>query len=241
LAALGERDLVGLREHLDQLEADGVISRTFRRLDPDRQGAVIDALLEEAAEHGPTGLAVKRVAARAGVATGSLYQYFPRRDGMLDFAVDVVARTMARAIGSFAPMLAALPLREGLEAFLAGGVAWSRELGPAADFFARCAYQGEPRYQLRLVEPVGRALRELLLAILGAARERGELRADLELEVAARFVQATTTVVGDAELLPHLATYLQLFDETHPPARVRREVVDLVLRAVAPSSSEEGP
>ena len=59
-----------------QFEQDGLVTRTFRRLDAERQQAVVHAILAEASEKGPALLNIKKVAHRASVSWGSLYQYF---------------------------------------------------------------------------------------------------------------------------------------------------------------------
>ena len=58
-----------------EFEQAGLVTRTFRRLDPQRQQAVLVAILDEAIEKGPAAINIKQVAERAGVAIGSLYQY----------------------------------------------------------------------------------------------------------------------------------------------------------------------
>jgi len=92
-----------------QLEQQGLVTRTFRRLDPERQQAVINAILAEAAEMGPADLNIKRVAERAGVSIGSLYQYFGSRAGLMDFTVTLVVQSVVDSFNSFRPYLAALP------------------------------------------------------------------------------------------------------------------------------------
>jgi AcrR family transcriptional regulator len=69
---------------------------------------------------------IKRVAERAGVSVGSLYQYFYNREGMLDFAVELCTRYVKEAFDQFRPYLSALPLRQALEYYLTGGIEWSR-------------------------------------------------------------------------------------------------------------------
>jgi AcrR family transcriptional regulator len=44
--------------------------------------AVVDAAIAELAEHGHAGLTTNRVAERAGVSIGSLYQYFPNKEAI---------------------------------------------------------------------------------------------------------------------------------------------------------------
>src|SRR5512136_2512922 len=105
--------------HILQLEQEGRVTRTFRRLDPERQQAVITAILDEADEKGPAAINIKRVAERAGVSIGSLYQYFNNRDGLLAFAVELSVRLVRDAFNQYRAVLAAMPLREALAAYLA--------------------------------------------------------------------------------------------------------------------------
>ena len=100
-----------IHTHILRLEQQGLVTRTFRRLDPERQQAVITAILEEANEHGPTSINIKRVAERAGVSTGSLYQYFNSREGLLKFAVEMVVRLVADAFNEYSSLLSSMPLR----------------------------------------------------------------------------------------------------------------------------------
>lgn len=220
-----------------RLESQGKVTRTFRRLDPERQLAVIESVFAEAAEHGPQAMQIKRVAERAGVAVGSLYQYFPHREGMLDVAVEVTARFLTAALDDAVPMMGQLPLREGLTAFLSGGVEWSTANAGLLGFFARCAYAGTPGFEETLVRPIARAMSRLLRALLEGAAARGELRPGLDVDVATRLTLTLCVAVGDAELLPHLNAYYRLFDPDHPSQRIREATVDFLLRAIGADPS----
>ena len=87
-------DWTQLQAHILQLEQQELVTRTFRRLDPPRQQAILQAILDEAAEKGPTDVNIKEVARRAGVSVGSLYQYFGSRETLLAFAVELGVRMM---------------------------------------------------------------------------------------------------------------------------------------------------
>nr|WSY56431.1 TetR/AcrR family transcriptional regulator [Streptomyces sp. NBC_00886] len=216
-----------------RLAADGKVSRTFRRLDPPRQMAVIEALLSDAAEHGVDAVNVRRVARAAGVSVGSLYQYFPHREGMLEFAAKAGAGFLTAALDAYRPQMAALPLREGLLAYLTFGVEWSRGYAGLLGFFARTAYQGVPGYGEVLVRPVAASMRGLLAALLDGARERGELRPGVDVPTAVRLIHAMTINLGDTQLLPFLNDYLQLFDDDHPPTAICTAAVEFMLDAIA--------
>ncbi len=215
------------------LEGRGLVTRTFRRLDPDRQQAVINAIMTEAAERGPAEINIKQVAARAGVSVGSLYQYFGSREKLLEFSVELVTRLVTGMFGDYAPMLAEMPLADGLAAYLQGGLEWaeSSEAG-LVRFFAKAAYQGDSILGDSVVKPLGGAMRGMVQAMMEEAQRRGELREDVDLEAVGRVVNALLVVLGDAQLLPYLNSYFQLYDEAMTPERVLSACLDLVMRGV---------
>src|SRR5512146_298553 len=137
---MSEADWLTLQPYISQLEQEGKVTRTFRRLDPERQEAVFNAIIAEAAEKGPAFLNIKEIARRAGVSVGSLYQYFPNRDGLLDFAVELCTRSTVAMFKEYAPMMAAMSLKDALQAYLMGGIEWSQAATGLVRFFGRAAY-----------------------------------------------------------------------------------------------------
>lgn len=222
-----------LQTHILTLEEQGLVTRTFRRLDPDRQQAVIQAILDEAAEKSPTALNIKQVAERAGVAVGSLYQYFGNRDNLLAFAVELCVHQMTDLFEMSRPYLMEMSLREALIAYLTYGIEWSQTQQGFIQFFGRAAYHGDLEMADKVVRPVAQAMREMLQEMLVSAARRGELRADIDVEAAARVVNVLTIAVGDAQLLPYLNNYFQVTDERFPLERVIRALIDLVMNGIA--------
>src|SRR5512138_462353 len=196
--------------YISQLEQEGIVTRTFRRLDPDRQEAVFNAILEEAAEKGPASLNIKEVARRAGVSVGSLYQYFPSRDGLLNFAIELCTRSTIAMFREYTPMMAAMPLKDALQAYLIGGLEWGQTALGLVRFFGRAAYQGDPDLAEQVVRPIATVMRETMHEILTQAQARGEIRSDVNIETATRVMNALMIVIGDSQLLPYLNTYFQV-------------------------------
>ena len=223
---------------LPELEQAGLITRTFRRLDPDRQRAILDAILEEAAERGPTSVSIKGIARRAGVSVGALYTYFGSRDGLLAFAVQVCVRSMTQLVEAAGPELAAMPVRQALTAYVTGGLEWSRTTAALVAYFARGAYQGDPAVVDEVVRPVAEAMRATIGSILAAARARGELRPGLDLEATSRVVHALTVVVCDAQLLPYLNVYVQVVGDDVAPQRALAAAVDLIMSGIGAPTDE---
>jgi AcrR family transcriptional regulator len=214
------------------LEQQGKITRTFRRLDPGRQHQILDAILIEAAEKGPAALNIKAVAERGGVAVGSLYQYFPDRDGMLDFAIDLCVRYLSEMFALSRPYLLTMPLAEALKSYLSFGLEWGQTETGLVRFFGRAAYQGDPDLAERLVRPIAIVMRDLLRDLLVQAAARGEIHPDVDLEAAARLVNVLVIAVGDSQFLPYLNTYFQVSGDSMPPERVLDAVLPLILRGI---------
>jgi AcrR family transcriptional regulator len=74
-----------------------------------RSQATVEAVLEAAAQvferHGYTEGTTNRIAERAGVSIGSLYQYFPNKDAIL---IEVSRRHVAEGMSALAPHLQSL-------------------------------------------------------------------------------------------------------------------------------------
>ena len=221
-----------IHAHILQLEQDGLVTRTFRRLDPDRQEAVLSAILAEAIEKGPTSLNIKLVAARAGVSIGSLYQYFGNRDGLMTFTVELCGRYIQDTFAQYRDLLIAMPLGDGLAAYLMGGVYWGETQRALMQFFARAAYHGESELQDSIVRPLATQMRELVTEMLTQAQARGEVRADVNLDVTARLVNTLMIALGDAQLLPYLNVYYQVYAETTSPEKVVKVVVPMLFDGI---------
>jgi AcrR family transcriptional regulator len=206
-------DWTNFHPYIQQLEQEGKVTRTFRRLDSTRQQAVINAILEEATEKGPASLNIKEIARRADVSVGSLYQYFPNRDGLLDFAVELCVRYTTNMFDMSRPFLQAMPLKDALQAYLAYGIEWGRTETGLVRFFGRAAYQGDPALIERLVRPVAESMRKITFEILEGAVQRGEIHPEVDLESASRLINGLMIVVGDSQMLPYLNTYFQITDE----------------------------
>lgn len=226
-------DLFNFPAYIQQLESDGKVSRTFRRLDPARRQAVVNAILEEATDKGPASMNIKEIARRADVSIGSLYQYFPNRDGLLDFAIDLCVRYMTGMFEMSGPYLKAMPLRQALRAYLSVGIEWGKTEVGLVRFFGRAAYQGDPIMTVRVVRPVAEIMRKITFELLENALQRGEISRQIDLEAASRLVNGLMIVVGDSQMLPYLNTYFQMTDEQLPPERLLDTLVEFILRGLS--------
>ena len=225
----------GLADQVITMEAAGLVTRTFRRLDRERQLNVIHAILDEMAEHGPEELSIKQVAEHAGVSVGSLYQYFGSRARMVDFAVRLCRQYMDGVIDGATPYLAGLALPDALLAYVEGGCDWCAQQASLTRLFARAAYRGDPQLTESLVRPVAATMYGAVKSMLERAMTIGEVRQDLDLDAAAGVVHALTILLGDTRLLPYLDAYFHLQIDQTDAHRVLRVALDLVMRGIGKS------
>jgi AcrR family transcriptional regulator len=230
---MNDTDWLYFQPYIFQLEIEGIVTCTFRRLDPDRQEAVFNAILEEAVAKGPASLNIKEIARRAGVSIGSLYQYFPNRDGLLDFAVELCTRSTVAMFKEYKPMMAAMPIKEALKAYLMGGLEWGQTATGLVRFFGRAAYQGDPDLAERVVRPIATIMRETMQEILTQAQARGEIRNAVDIEAMARVVNALIIAIGDSQLLPYLNNYFQVTDKKVRLERVSDALLELIEHGIA--------
>lgn len=99
-----------------------------------RASDTVDALLQATAQilirGGPAALSTNAVAARAGVSIGSLYQYFPNKQALVDALVARQAARMQPLLRATVAELADRPLEEGVTRLAHGVVAAYRRVDP---------------------------------------------------------------------------------------------------------------
>jgi AcrR family transcriptional regulator len=209
-------------------EQQGLVTRTFRRLDLPRQLAIISAIMDESAESGPADINIKKVAERAGVSIGSLYQYFNHREGLLNFATELTVQQTVASFNTFLPYLDQLSFEEAYTIYLDSGLDWGKEQQQFVRFFARAAYQNQPHYQQSVVRPVADCMLNIVRTMVIKAQERGELRDDLDSDALARLFHAISIALGDPVLLPDLNAYFQVSNETNSIKPVFSALMDIL-------------
>jgi AcrR family transcriptional regulator len=226
-------DWVPFHTFILELEQRGLVTRTFRRLDPDRQQAVLEAILTEAYQKGLSHTSIKEVARLAKVSVGALYTYFPNRGAMLAFATELCVRITTGIFSASKDELAAMPLNAALQAYLQTGIEWSQTMVWLVGLFARAAYQGDPELNESIVQPIACSMLDLIRTLLQQAQQRGELRQDIDLEAMARIVHALTVVVGDSQLIPYLNAYFQVTGPEVSFERSLAAMLDLVQHGIS--------
>jgi AcrR family transcriptional regulator len=224
---------------ISDFEQQGMVTRTFRRLDLPRQLAIIDAILEESSINSPTGMNIKKVAARADVSIGSLYQYFINKEGLLNFAIALTVQQTVSAFNEFLPYLDQLSFREAYNIYLSYGLEWGEKEQQFVRFFAKAAYENDPDIHQQVVQPIAGCMLDIIRKMVQHGQETNEIRENLNPDLLARLLHAISIVLGDPVLLPYLNDYFQIIDENQAANAPINMIMDILAQGIFTNNIQE--
>ncbi len=185
-----------------------------RSADADR--AIVKATLELLTESGVASLAIEQVAARAGVAKATIYRRWPNKEALI---LDALAAVEDRPL-----TLPGTSLRDDLLALVQGMV--GRSVRPrVGQLYAWMVAESErnPQIAHKYKSLVVERRRQVLSSVLRHWQERGELRSDVDIEVAELLVTA-----------PMLVYRAHWNPAEEPPADLAARLVDAALCGIGP-------
>jgi AcrR family transcriptional regulator len=170
---------------------------TWDNLDADRRERVLLAAMAEFGSHGYSGGSLNVIARDAGVAKGSLFQYF---DDKFDLFAHVAEQTSLRIYATMQPYLAAVGDGERFAEHFAGLVdVWIAYMGAhplERGVTTATTMELDPAVRQAVREPVHRLYAQGLRPLLEAAVRSGELKPDTDVDALLSMLVL---------LLPHLA------------------------------------
>lgn len=170
---------------------------TWDKLDAQRRERVLHAAMAEFGRHGYSGGSLNVIAREAGVAKGSLFQYF---DDKFDFYAHVAEQTSLRVYGAMLPHLGQpAPGRPFADHFAELADVWIDYMAEhplERAVTAATTMELDPQVRRAIREPVHKLYAQGLRPLLEAAVERGEFRPDADLDALVSLLVL---------VLPHLA------------------------------------
>lgn len=167
---------------------------TFFNLPAAKRERIVALAIDEFSGRSFREASLSRIVARAGIAKGSMYQYFDNKLDLYRWLItEELARRKAEFLGARAPSPDAdffarirAMIRAGIEFFL---------VEPRLSRIAAALLDGSSDPGLREIHAEIRGMgTAVFVEFLRQARERGEIRADLDLEVLARLVSVVLGV-----------------------------------------------
>jgi AcrR family transcriptional regulator len=206
---------------------------TFHNLPAAKRQAIIDLALAEFAEHAYGVASLTRIVARAGIAKGSIYQYFDHKQDLYLFLLEYAAERQLELLRAQDP-----PDPEiGVFALLRWQMQASVQVGLAAPLLTRLMYRAvtdDLPFRDEVARRLQRAGRAHLEALLARGVKRGEIDPELDLEVATLVAQATIAslrelIVRDSGTTPAAADDIAVI--AGPAAQRRYDQVIRILQS----------
>lgn len=211
---------------------------TWARVDPARRAAVIAAAEAEFGAHGYSRGSLNVIARRAGVAKGSLFQYFADKRDLYAFIADVASqRVRSYMEGRIRELDPSRPFFEFLPDLLDDWVAYfadhprERALHAAASF----EVDADARVSVRTV--VHRHYLDVLRPLVRDAQTRGDLRPDCDVDAMLSLMLMIFPHLALAPYVRGMDPVLGL-DEPSPdqPALAVRRLVAVLAAAFSPNT-----
>jgi AcrR family transcriptional regulator len=156
---------------------------TWARVDPARRAAIIEAAEAEFGAHGFSGGSLNVIARRAGVAKGSLFQYFADKRDLYAFIADIgsqrVRSYMENMIRELDP---SRPFFEFLTDWLDGWVAYFADHPHERALHAAATLEVDTDARISVNTVIHRHYLEVLRPLARDAAVRGDLRADADID-----------------------------------------------------------
>lgn len=207
---------------------------TWANLDAERRARVLHAAMAEFGRHGYSGGSLNVIAREAGVAKGSLFQYF---DDKFDFYAHVAEHTSLRVYEAMLPRLNALPPGGSVvQHFLDLVDVWIDYMAGhplERGVTAATTMELDPRVRRAIREPVHRLYAQGLRPLFHAAVESGEFRADADLDALLSLLVLLLPHLALAPFEPGLDAALELYGTTGEIRSHRaRRLVETLLAGV---------
>ena len=198
---------------------------TFFNLPGDKRQTVVDAALDEFAQHGYAASNMNRIVVAAGIAKGSFYQYFEDKKDLYFHVIETAGQEKLKAMQPVLDDCADHPLAHNLRAMFRVGLDYAFQnpkMYKVGEDFARNNMSIVNGF-IEKYQPQGE---NIYLRFLESARARGEVDPALNLPLTAGFVGTLISQTSVGVLAQGLSREKMDY--------MLSEVLDFILRAVAP-------
>jgi AcrR family transcriptional regulator len=208
---------------------------TWARIDPARRAAIVDAAEAEFSAHGFSGGSLNVIARRAGVAKGSLFQYFADKRDLYAFIADVASqRVRAYMEDRIRELDPSRPFFDFLTDWLDAWVAYFADHPHERALHAAATLEVDTEARVSVQNVIHRHYLEVLRPLVRDAHVRGDLRADSDTDALMSLLLMIFPHLALAPYVRGLDPILGL-DEPSPeqPALAVRRLVAVLAAAFA--------
>jgi len=170
--------------------------QTFDNLPKVKRQRIIECAVDEFAQHDYASASISKIVAKAGIAKGSLYQYFNAKSDLYTYLLDLVSQTKAEMMAKAFQQENTLPFFESLLALFS--VMANFELQhPKLAKIGYKATSGKSPLPEELLIKGKRASIQYFVTLINQGKANGEIRPDIDAEIAAFIFVSALSEMGN--------------------------------------------
>lgn len=163
---------------------------TFKNLDSSKQEKVLDAAIDEFAEHGFNLASMNRMVQRLGIAKGSLFQYFGSKEGLFRFVFDHAVNLVRRSLRKAKQESADGDFFDHIHRSLLAGIDFIDSHPRVYQIYLKMLLQENFPLRAQFLQRVRLFSAEYLTPLVEIGIARGDLRKDFEISMVVFFLDA---------------------------------------------------
>jgi len=189
-------------------------SPTFQNIPPDKQRRVLEEAQKEFAQRGFLGASMNRLAARIGIAKGSIFKYFGSKEGLFAKVFDGAVEHFSGFLRKSRDETVGRPLAERLERLLVVGTDFVRTHPDIYRIYLKMLFNEDFPLRERFLGQVRALSARFLTPLIEQAKGSGELPATLDTALAVFVLDAVLDrfVQSQAESWMDTGLHLSLTD-----------------------------
>ena len=211
---------------------------TFFNLPAEKRQKILDCAISEFAQHDYDSASISKIVTQAGIAKGSLYQYFADKRDLYHFLLELAAQKKAELLAKSAPVEPGMGLFERLGG-LFQQMAQFQFLYPDLARIGQRAVYGQDPLPEDILAGATQATRAHFGALIEAGKQRGEVRAEVDASSAAFLLTAALAELNDFIAAKFNIAPAGLVSEQNYPAyeaevaRIYQQIVAILQHGIA--------
>jgi AcrR family transcriptional regulator len=162
----------------------------FQNLESQKKQKILDVAVDEFASHGFREASVNRMVQRLGIAKGSIFQYFGSKEGLFHLVFHHAVELVRHSLRRVKQDTAETDFFERIRQSLLAGIRFIDQHPRVYHIYLKMIFQEDFPLRAEFLKQVHLFSAEYLKPLVEAGVARGELRSDLNVEMAAFFLDA---------------------------------------------------
>jgi len=223
------------------LQENTYVNPTFAKLPAEKQERVLDAAVEEFSRWGYEKASINRMVGRLGIAKGSIFQYFGSKRNLyfhvFEYAVALVRKSLKGVKAETEGEDFFIRLSKSLRA----GISFIQRYPRIYQIYLKMLFQEDFPFSEELLRTIRLFSMDYLRPIVEEGINRGELREDLDPELAAFLLDAVMDRFLQAYCIAYMDSGLDLFQANEEVIQARIDgCVEIIRLGMASGDSPSG-